>query len=69
MPPIGFPPRTIKHTEERLKLLASGSQLLALALISSALIAPLFTSMVTAPSWERWVAVALALASEPGFRA
>jgi protein-S-isoprenylcysteine O-methyltransferase Ste14 len=61
---LRLPPRTKKHTEERLKLLASGAQLLALALITSALIAPLFTSTVSTPSWERWVAVGLAIVAE-----
>jgi hypothetical protein len=43
-----------------LKLAAGGAQLLALALVSSAIIAPLFTSTVVAPIWERSIACVLA---------
>jgi protein-S-isoprenylcysteine O-methyltransferase Ste14 len=64
MPLIKLPPKTNKHDEEVLKLLASGSQLLALALTSSAVIAPFFTTTVSAPPWERWTAVMFALVAE-----
>ena len=40
-----------KHTEERIKLAASGLQLLAIALVGAAFIAPMFNSSLGAPAW------------------
>lgn len=47
---LQLPPRNPKHTEERLKLLASGLQLLAIAIVGSAFIAPLFNATLGAPA-------------------
>lgn len=44
------PPRSPKHTEERLKLLASGLQALALAMFAAVVIAPQFNDQFTAPT-------------------
>lgn len=44
-----LPPRNPKHIEERLKLLASDLQLLAIAIVGSAFIAPLFNATLGAP--------------------
>ena len=43
-----LPPRDPKHTEERLKLLAGGFQLLAIAIVGAAFIAPLFNNALGA---------------------
>ena len=55
MPKLTKPPATRKHKEERNKLLAGGAQLLALALIGSGVLAPLFNRTLVAPLWEQIV--------------
>ena len=47
---LRLPPRNPKHTEERLKLLAGGFQLLAIAIVGAAFIAPLFNATLGAPT-------------------
>ena len=47
------PPHSSKHTEERLKLLATGLQNLALALFVGIVIAPVFNASIVAPGlWQ-----------------
>ena len=65
-----LPPPARKHTEERLKLAASGLQLLALALFGAGLLAPLFNSALTDPLWAKAVISILAgLAESAAFKA
>lgn len=56
---LGMPDTTPRHREEMLRLAASGSQLLALALIGGALIAPLFNTALAAP-WTTTLSAAIA---------
>jgi hypothetical protein len=55
----GMPDTTPRHREEMLRLAASGFQLLALALIGGALIAPLFNPAIGAP-WSTTLSAAVA---------
>ncbi len=52
-----MPPRSPKHTEERLKLFANILQNFALALFFSVLIAPLLNPALTAPLALRLLAI------------
>ena len=55
----GMPDTTPRHREEMLRLAASGSQLLALALIGGAYVAPLFNTALSAP-WTTTLSAAVA---------
>lgn len=45
------PPASPKHTEERLKLAASGLQALALTVFATIVIAPLLNAAMAVPTW------------------
>jgi hypothetical protein len=57
---LGWYPAPAKHIEERLKLGAGGIQLVAIALIGSAFIAPLFNPSLHATGWRPAAAAAVA---------
>ena len=48
-----LPPLAPKHTEERLKLAASGLQSFALALFIGVIVAPVISPSMNAPYWVR----------------
>ena len=58
------PPHAPKHSEERLKLAASGLQALALTLFAAVLIAPLLNTSLTAPLWAKVATAVVASMAE-----
>ena len=62
--PMKMPPSARKHTEETLKLVASGFQLLALALLGAGLIAPFFNNALNAPLRIKLATAFVAVISE-----
>ena len=58
------PPITRRHTEELLRQVGSGLQLLALSLFAAGVVAPFFNTALNAPLWLKTITVTLAFIIE-----